>query len=559
MGIDDVRKRTILSIIITFVCITLTNRLWFSINPLQISFNAEGAGNTKFEVFLNKKDNNDFKKVKYGVVEKNLDETDFVELFINRVHGAKRVKLSIQPPNPRKSLTISGFQLRYGKYKLDDLKAFSADGATLKIDGDKLIIYPQKDTFSIIYNNPVNIKSPTKFDIKVLIVIAVLSFLLAYKLTSYLADFKSLNNASRMDIIFLLIFFVILFIPMSNIDTKTEKSEKENRAFAKYKPFIKNNVINFNFGENFNNWFSDRFYLRNHTIDFNTQLKTLLNTNYKDNTFLLGQENWLFLTSNKSERNYLNLEKFSEEELQKAVDYIASIDRYCKKHNKKFVFVICPDKNKIYGEYYPNYYIKHIPDSKSRANQLIEALKKNNVDVVYFYDVLVKNKSTDTTKLLYWKDDTHWSKYGAYIAYLELAKHLGIKPATVVLKDKEKHIGDLSSKSYFKYNDSQEYINPEVRNKNAQCTQILNKKHNTLKQRGDINCNNKNKINQKILFYRDSFSINLIPFISENYNNSQFYWTTKVDADEINKADIIIFERVERFLYDLPNETPIKE
>ena len=100
MGIDDVRKRTILSIIITFVCITLTNRLWFSINPLQISFNAEGAGNTKFEVFLNKKDNNDFKKVKYGVVEKNLDETDFVELFINRVHGAKRVKLSIQPPPP---------------------------------------------------------------------------------------------------------------------------------------------------------------------------------------------------------------------------------------------------------------------------------------------------------------------------------------------------------------------------------------------------------------------------------------------------------------------------
>ena len=98
MGIDDVRKRTLISIIITFVCITLTNRLWFTIKPLQISFNILGEGNTKFEIFLNKKDNNDFQKVKYGVIEKNLDETGFVQLFIDRVHRAKRVKLTISPP-----------------------------------------------------------------------------------------------------------------------------------------------------------------------------------------------------------------------------------------------------------------------------------------------------------------------------------------------------------------------------------------------------------------------------------------------------------------------------
>ena len=101
MGIDDVRKRTLISIIITFVCIALTNRLWFTIKPLQISFNILGEGNTKFEIFLNKKDNNDFQKVKYGVIEKNLDETDFVQLFIDRVHCAKRLKLTISPPPPK--------------------------------------------------------------------------------------------------------------------------------------------------------------------------------------------------------------------------------------------------------------------------------------------------------------------------------------------------------------------------------------------------------------------------------------------------------------------------
>ena len=96
------KKRTLISIVITIVCIVLTNRLWFNIKPLQISFNAAGHGNTKFEFFLNKKDNNELKKVKYGIVEANLDNNDSVEFFINRVHSAKKVKItvsaSIAPP-----------------------------------------------------------------------------------------------------------------------------------------------------------------------------------------------------------------------------------------------------------------------------------------------------------------------------------------------------------------------------------------------------------------------------------------------------------------------------
>lgn len=409
MGIDDVRKRTLISIIITFVCITLTNRLWFSINPLQISFNAEGAGNTKFEVFLNKKDNNDFKKVKYGVVEKNLDETDFVELFINRVHGAKRVKLSIQPPNPSKTLTISGFQLRYGKYKLDDLKAFSADGATLKIDGDKLIIYPQKDTFSIIYNNPVNIKSPTKFDIKVLIVIAVLSFLLAYKLTSYLADFKSLNNASRMDIIFLLIFFVILFIPMSNIDTKTEKSEKENRMLANFKPFIYKNKINFSFGNDFDNWFNDRFYLRKFILKSYSDIKYAIAQNY-----YYPQKGLI----DKKHKMLFNLwyKGMNEKIIKRNFPYLETLNEFCRNNNIKLYILIVPEKEFIYN----------IPiDESSKNYNNIDLFKYINQysDIKISYPLReLQQKSKEN--LVYFKTEHHWTDDGAFVGYRSLMQNI---------------------------------------------------------------------------------------------------------------------------------------
>lgn len=98
------KKRTLISIIITIICIILTNKFWFNIKPLQISFNAIGTGNTKFEFFLNKKGNNDFKKVKYGVVEANLNDTKNIEFFINRVHKAKRIKVTISPPPEAKHL-----------------------------------------------------------------------------------------------------------------------------------------------------------------------------------------------------------------------------------------------------------------------------------------------------------------------------------------------------------------------------------------------------------------------------------------------------------------------
>ncbi len=553
------KKRTVISIVITIICVILTNKFWFNIKPLQISLNAKGSGITKFEFFLNKKDNNDFKKAKYGVVETNIDNAENIEFFINRIHKTKKIKITITSPNQKK-ITLSKISLRYNKYKLDNLDAFLAENATLKLDGNKLVIYPKAESFSIIYNKPVNIKPATEIDIKILIVIAVLTFLLSYKLTSYLADFKILNNASRLDIIFLLIFFVLLFIPMSNIDTKTEKSPKENRQLSVYKTFIKDNDINFNYGEDFNNWFSDRFYLRDKTTELHNILKRTINRNYKDNFALIGKENWLFLVSGNSERNYLNLDKFSEKDLKKAVDYIVSIDNYCKKHNKKFIFLICPDKNKIYGEYYPDYYIKNIPDSESRANQLISELNKRGVKTIYPYNVLKANKTSDQTKLLYWKNDTHWSTYGAYTAYNEsISKALNIEPVKIKIQTLEKHKGDISNRLPINYKDDTEYLTPKIMSSNAKCKQITNMKHNKLKKRGDIICVSKNQNSTSIVFYRDSFATNLIPFISENYSSSEFYWTNKVNSKEIDKFNIIVFETVERLLPKLAELKPIKE
>lgn len=77
---------------------------------------------------------------------------------------------------------------------------------------------------------------------------------------------KNIDKQSRIDIIFLTIFFTFLFIPMSKIN-QDEISSQENRMLAKWQPLInEDREINYNFGKDFNEWFNDRFYLRNNML-----------------------------------------------------------------------------------------------------------------------------------------------------------------------------------------------------------------------------------------------------------------------------------------------------
>lgn len=49
------KKRVILSTIITGTIVGLTSQLWLFREPVNVTFNAEGTGLTSFEIVLNKK------------------------------------------------------------------------------------------------------------------------------------------------------------------------------------------------------------------------------------------------------------------------------------------------------------------------------------------------------------------------------------------------------------------------------------------------------------------------------------------------------------------------
>lgn len=379
------------------------------------------------------------------------------------------------------------------------------------------------------------------FDFMIFSIVLILVFLFVYKLTDYVSKFSTTQNKPIVDVIFLTIFFIFLLIPSLHIN-KDEISQKENRTLAKWKPFItQNKTINYSFGNDFNEWFNDRFNLRQVFLDIH-DLKLLLSKNWKTKDVLKGNNDWLFLGWKESRDSYTNRTKFTDRELEDINNYLKSIDNYCKNNNKNFYFFIAPDKSRIYPEYYPKS-IRKISDT-TRAEQLIEYIKRHsNVKVIYPKDKLISQKGDD---LLYWKNDTHWNLLGAYYGYSELMNvikkdYSDLSLYKVFEYSTEIHTGDLEkmSPTLLRKKDNTIYTIPKINYKNI-CEQSGD-------LRSIVECSN-SKSNVNLLMYRDSFAMSLIPYLSNTFGQSKYIWKYEVNPNEMKNADIIILEVIERYI-----------
>ena len=237
-------------------------------------------------------------------------------------------------------------------------------------------------------------------DVYLTVIVSILSFLLLYKIFDYVANFKTLKNKSRIDILFLFIFFVWLFIPMSNISQK-DFLYLEGRPRKEWQSLFQNKKINYNFGYDFNKWFEDRFFLRDDLVKFFNQVSILL---LQKNSQGFIDKDWLYRGLYKS--NATTTDDF---------DALIQLNDFCNHNNIKLYVLIVPDKNDIYFSKKNNVLInKSHNDFLSLVNNY-----KNQVRIIYPYSEMMNTKDK---MLLYFKTEHHWTDDGAFIGYQELMK-----------------------------------------------------------------------------------------------------------------------------------------
>ena len=543
----QLKRRVVITLIITLFILFATNKLWLKFVPVAVDFDVEGNGRYTVEVQLNKKNDNEFKKIKSEKIDINFNKEKHVNINIPRSKMPKRIQIIFSRIGEKEPLKITNIQLGKGKLKLNDLSKFHVTAGELEIQGNSLILHPYDivTSMNLVYNDKLKFITDINVDYNLFIIIAILSFLLFYKLSNYIANFNTVEKHSRIEIIFLSVFFVSLFIPMSHVNTD-EISSHENRALAKWQPFItKNEEINFGFGKSFDNWFNDRFLMRDSFIAIHDK-KYLLSKNWRTQKVVKGKDGWLFLATKDAMDTYTNSVLFTQEELKIITDYLNSINDYCEKNGKKFYFMVAPDKAKVYSEYYSD--LIKPQRTLSRVTQLTEYLKYNSkVKLIYPLEELKKQKEKE---YVYFKQDTHWDFYGAYFAYLELANAIkkDFNDLNIYKINKYSYTnfsGDLNAMlpDVLKIEDDAKYITPIFDDVKFLCTQPLQEKD-------VIKCVNETQT-KNLLVFRDSFSNSLIPYLGSSFKNAMFVWQYKVIPSLMKDADVIILESAELTLPEL--------
>ncbi len=297
---------------------------------------------------------------------------------------------------------------------------------------------------------------------------------------------------------------------------------------------------------NIERYFDDRIFLRGSYISLYQDLDlNLLTAAFKDSsTYFIGKDKWLFLGNYYGNvLDYtINAKPSSKQTINNTLARIKTIQDIAKSHNIPFVLLISPNKQTIYPEFLPKWVKIR---SEYRLGDIIsEKVKEHNLNVIFPKKAMLaeKAKATQLNKRVYWSDDSHWNRHGAFTAFKEFWPVLmaqgdfpDIANAVSLKEVKRPDKADLLtiSKLPMEYADPTDYAYV-----------LEDKAKQSIKKKAHL------------LTLNDSFSYALMPLYDMAFDKVSRYNWNDIDLAkykeliETLKPDAIIYQVVEHKLHD---------
>jgi len=298
----------------------------------------------------------------------------------------------------------------------------------------------------------------------------------------------------------------------------------------------------------------DHFGFRDQLISLNTKVLLTLNQSPADKV-IKGRNDWLFYKAYDAlSRPSLDRSKIISaiERRARHVSYRANV---LAELGIAYTYVVAPNKMVMYLENMPRVYALSENNRMYDlfSSYLVQSNKKFHFDLQgYLLEQKTANKKQDIGFDFYYKNDTHWNHYGAYIAYQGISSFikeqyptLNISPSRYSFSPKEKKGGDLAR--FIGLNDGLVAVEPSV--DFPICSDFANIVRFEKGQfKGECNTNG-----TKAIFIGDSFRTNLYPFIAQSVG--VIYMVRQgINHKELDKLikkvqpDIVIEEIVQRNL-----------
>ncbi len=357
-----------------------------------------------------------------------------------------------------------------------------------------------------------------------------------------------------------LLFILVISLPILFWLTGTGKAGSIREKRIKFRGFLTGEGIQKGL-KNFENYFEKNFPFRKELLyERNYFYSKYIGISPVDRV-ILGKNKWLFLkrlNESGSEINYsISIDKFKKYELEYWSNIFNERHRFLKKRGIDLLVVIVPNKSTVYSEYLPDS-LKKVTGGV-RAKQLTEHLLNNSeIQVLNLKDLLLRNKSDQQ---LYYRTDSHWNHYGAWLAYREIIRNLsqrfeGAVPFPFEKFRKKKIIGpsraDLASMLALNESLYKEDFRRLFVPSGSEISQTRLNKFKYKKIRQSV-VRNKNGVLPKTIMIHDSFGRGLKKYMSASFSEIIFLldWGFNFFPEliEREKPEIVIYEIAERFFY----------
>jgi hypothetical protein len=293
-----------------------------------------------------------------------------------------------------------------------------------------------------------------------------------------------------------------------------------------------------------------------------------------DGRYTEGEDGWLFLDGDTNEvmAQHGGRLLLSEAELIRWERRLARRFEVALRHGGPYLHLVPPNNHAVNEEFLP----PHIGRGRPRpVTQLLEFLARPRLSVAKRASLAVRRRPRPAPPLLdpevvmypverlraartqgwpYTKTDTHWTRFGAWTAYGAVAEVLTARCDMRVLTDadvvfaEDRVRGDLGAK----LNPPRESLVTTVQPRSRQHEILAD---NLVRNNGrliDVRC--RAAPDTAALVVGDSFSYQLLPFLSESFGRVRFAHFSSLDPVLIEdwSPDVVITILNERFMIRLP-------
>lgn len=302
----------------------------------------------------------------------------------------------------------------------------------------------------------------------------------------------------------------------------------------------------------FDDWFNDHLPFRNAMLEIKGLADYRVLHCSDGDSVIVGKDGWLFYKGAQANGedpvgDYEGTNLFTDEELRQIADNMTKARDELKARGSTFYIFLCPNKERMYSEYMPDYYPRY--NLGGRLQQVYDYLKANtDLNVVNAYDDLIAFKNEHPTQQLYYKYDTHWNTIGAYVGTKTLTNTLGFGQDSlddIQIADQGEFTFDLARLMHLTnvLNKDHFYLLSKY------TPHVLNMEVSSLGQQIRYTTDGQAP-GGKLYIIGDSFSTTSAAYYACHYKEAylNFYYDYTLASLEEEQPDTVVYETVERYI-----------